>query len=472
MNKFKKKMMSALAMTAVMLLFSGLFTDTALAAKETESSPVFRMMPGNFRKLSENLSPAVVNIRTEKTVRTRGMQSFGENGHFENFFSPFFGNRSPKNFRQKSLGTGFIIDRQGYIVTNNHVVDGADEIKVALKNKKEYAAEIVGRDPQTDIALIRVKTDEKLPVAPLGSSEKLAVGDWVVAIGNPFGLEHTVTAGIVSAKGRVIGSGPYDDFIQTDASINPGNSGGPLINMNGEVVGINTMIITGGQGIGFAIPIDMARNVIAQLKSGGEVTRGWLGLTIQDLKGDLGNYYGRESGVLVTETVAGDPADRAGIRPRDIITEINGKKISDTRELTRMVAALPVGRKAEITVLRKGSRKNFQVSIGKRPAELADSRNPAEKESRFGLQFADIRPEMAEKYGLSADSGVIVTGIRPGSKAEESGIRKGDIIVEMNRQEVESADRLQKEMARIGKKEKISLLVRRGKNGLLLIDLS
>ena len=236
----------------------------------------------------------------------------------EDFFNKFFNQDQQKEFKQRSLGSGFIIDKDGYIVTNNHVVENADKIKVILKDEKEFEAEIVGRDPNTDIALIRIKSGYNLPVLKIGDSDALKVGQWVLAIGSPFGLEHTVTAGIVSAKGRVIGSGPYDDFIQTDASINPGNSGGPLINMTGEVIGVNTIIIAGGQGIGFAIPINQVKGIVEQLKKHGDVTRGWLGVTIQDLPADLAEYIGIKDGkgVLVSDVISGDPADKAGIRAK------------------------------------------------------------------------------------------------------------------------------------------------------------
>ncbi|MEZ4579958.1 MAG: trypsin-like peptidase domain-containing protein, partial [Desulfobacterales bacterium] len=228
------------------------------------------------------------------------------------------------------------MDKDGYIITNNHVIEGADEIQVKLKDGKEYPAEIIGKDPSTDLALIKIAAESDLPVLPMGDSDKLEIGQWVLAIGSPFGLEQTVTAGIISAKGRVIGAGPYDDFIQTDASINPGNSGGPLINMAGEVVGINTAIVAGGDGIGFAIPVNVATDVFAQLKASGEVTRGWLGVAIQDLDAELKEYYGVESGVLVAEAFDGDPAAEAGIKAKDIIMSVNGKNVDSSRDLTRL----------------------------------------------------------------------------------------------------------------------------------------
>ena len=251
------------------------------------------------------------------------------------------------DFKRRSLGSGFIIDPKGLIVTNNHVIEDADKIKVKLTDDSEYDAEVVGRDPSTDLALIKIEPQKSLTPLKMGSSEDLQVGQWVVAIGSPFGLEQTVTAGIVSAKGRIIGSGPYDNFIQTDASINPGNSGGPLLNLKGEVIGINTAIIASGQGIGFAVPAEVAKDVIAQLQNKGEVTRGWLGVGIQDLSEELANYYGIKEGkgALVTQVYEGDPADKGGIKVNDVIVSANGEPVESSRDLTRIIAAAPVGEK-------------------------------------------------------------------------------------------------------------------------------
>jgi serine protease Do len=289
-------------------------------------------------------------------------EPFGREQPFNDFFERFFGEEMQREFKQPSLGSGFIIDKEGYVVTNNHVIEDADQIKVKLGDEKEFDAQVIGRDASTDLALLKIKSAQDLPVVKLGDSAQLKVGQWVVAIGSPFGLERTVTAGIVSAKGRVIGSGPYDDFIQTDASINPGNSGGPLINLKGEVIGINTAIVASGQGIGFAIPIDLAKGIIAQLKAGGEVTRGWLGVAIQDVSPEMADYYGVEAkkGVFVADVFKGDPADAAGIKPKDIIVEVNGQKVETTRQLTSLVADIPVGQTAKVKVLRDGQPRTLQ----------------------------------------------------------------------------------------------------------------
>jgi serine protease Do len=381
----------------------------------------------------------------------------------------------PQERRQGGVGTGFIIDKSGHIITNNHVVENADKIKVKLKDEREFEAKIIGRDPQTDLALIKIDAKGDLPVASLGRSADLKVGEWVVAVGSPFGLEQTVTAGIVSAKGRAIGSGPYDDFIQTDASINPGNSGGPLLNLNGEVVGINTAIIAHGQGIGFAIPIDLATKIVAQLKENGEVTRGWLGVNIQDLKGELAEYYGARNseGVLVTDVVPGNPADKAGIKAKDIITAANGEKVKTSRELTAKAATLPVGETTKITVLRDGTEKTFDVKVAKRPLTVADagSKPQVEKEGEYGLQVTDLTPEMAQRLNVKREAGVVVVGVRPDSKAYKAGVQQGDLILEVNRQSVSSTGELKQLLAKHKSGDGILLLVQRNNAGMIVLKM-
>jgi serine protease Do len=467
----------------VVMVMVGLMLGSGLPMATASKNAPVRMVPQNFSALADTVSPAVVHIRVEKTVKGGGpafhqfgQNPFGGNERFKDFFGRNFGPQRQPEFKQPSQGSGFIIDKSGYIVTNNHVVEGADTIKVILKDDTEYDAEIVGRDPVTDIALIKVEAKGNLPAVPMGSSDALKVGEWVAAIGSPFGLEHTVTAGIVSAKGRVIGSGPYDDFIQTDASINPGNSGGPLINMRGEIVGINTMIIAGGNGIGFAIPINLAKDIIAQLKSSGEVTRGWLGVTIQDLKGDLAEYYGLKdkSGVLVASVVPGDPADRAGIQPKDIIMEVDGKKLTTSRDLTSLAAKLGVGDTARVKVLRDGRQKDLDVKVGKRPLTVAAASDPQqkEKEGEYGFQVTELTPQVAQRYNIKETTGVIVIGVEPNSKAQAAGIQQGDLIIEVNRKNVASVKDFKNLIEQHKKGDGINLLVKRMNGGLMVIHLA
>ena len=471
----------ALALIVLMIGFFGVSALYSVPDSEATAKGL-RAVPESFTDLAERNSPAVVNIRTERN---------GNGGHALNprfrrgplpnddrlheFFEKFFGGRPQGKFKQRSLGSGFIIDEEGYIVTNNHVVKGADKIKVILKDEREFDAEIKGRDPNTDLALIKIKSDNDLPFIKLGDSDTLKVGEWVLAIGNPFGLEHTVTAGIISAKGRVIGSGPYDDFIQTDASINPGNSGGPLINMEGKVVGINTAIIAGGQGIGFAIPVNLAKGIIDQLKTKGEVTRGWLGVGIQDLTKELKEYYGVKDGegVLVTQVFPDDPAAKAGMKAKDIILEVNGEKVDSSRELSRMIAEASVGQNVEIVVLRKGSKKVFNITLSKRKdTERADAGDRSEKKHEFGIAVSNLTPETARQFNLKDDEGVIVVGVEPDSKGEKAGILPGDVIREVNHEDVDDVDEYSAEIGKVKSGETVYFYILRANRGFMVIKLT
>jgi serine protease Do len=435
-------------------------------------------VPQSFSALAKKVSPAVVNIQTVKTIKGGGrvFRHFFPNPWRDNdsrdFFNRFFGPERQREYKQRSLGSGFIISPDGYIVTNNHVVDGADQIRVILKNEKGFDAKVVGRDPNTDLALIKISCKKPLPYARLGDSDKLNVGEWVVAIGSPFGLEQTVTAGIISAKGRVIGSGPYDDFLQTDASINPGNSGGPLLNMNGDVVGINTAIIASGQGIGFAIPINLAKGIIHQLKRHGEVVRGWLGVQIQDLTDGLRDYLNAkdQKGALVLGVMKGDPADKAGIRAKDIITEVNGKPIESVRDLTRIIADIPVGNIAVIKALRDGKPETFKVKISKRTDQKAslDQSTEAPNED-LGIRVTEITPEMAQRYNLPEKQGVIVTDVSPDSKADDAGLQAGDVILEINRHSIKTQEDFEEAIAKADKG--IDLYIRRQRTGFMVIKI-
>jgi serine protease Do len=467
-----------------LLLITGLFSpaifcSTADAKSKSENAT---LVPENFSSIAETAGPAVINIRTEKTIKGGG-QVFryffrgpqGENDPMWDFFNKFYGDPRQREYKQQSLGSGFIIDKDGYIVTNNHVIENADKIKAIMKDGKELDAEIVGRDANTDLALIKIQPERDLPVLKFGNSDSLSVGEWVLAIGNPFGLAHTVTAGVVSAKGRVIGSGPYDDFIQTDASINPGNSGGPLLNMAGEVVGINTAIIASGQGIGFAIPVDMAKGIIEQLKISGGVTRGWLGVMIQDLSKELAEYYGAPDarGALVADVVQGDPADKAGIKPKDIITKVDGQQIENSRDLTRMIAAIPVGKHVGITVLRKGSTETFKVEIGKREdTKITARESNREPADELGLRVSELTPEMAARLNMPETEGIIVAEVAPQSKAAEAGLQVGDVIKEINNRSVKSIQNFATMLKKIKSGESIRMLIMRVNAGFMVVKLT
>lgn len=422
----------------------------------------------SFSNLVKEVTPAVVNISTTTVVKgmdvnERMMNPFKD--FFGNdFFEKFFGDTPRKEYKQRSLGSGFIIDKDGHILTNNHVVEKASSIKVKLTDGKEYEAKVVGRDPKTDIALIKINAKNSLPVAVIGDSNKLEVGDWVLAIGNPFGLERTVTSGIVSAKGRVIGQGPYDDFIQTDASINPGNSGGPLFNLKGEVVGINTAIVSGGQGIGFAIPVNVAKTLLPQLKNKGKVVRGWLGVVIQRVTPELAKSFGinESEGALVSDVIEDSPASKADIRRGDVIVSFDGHKIKEMDQLPRMVAETEIGRKAKIGFVREGKHQYVDVVIG----ELKDERKePAETtpevEKNFGLVVQNISRDIARHLSLRDRKGVIITDIHPGSPAEEADLRPGDIIKEINKRPIKNINDFKDTMKKVNTKDGVVMLVKR-----------
>ncbi len=416
-----------------------------------------------FFKLAEKLKPAVVNISTTMVVKGK---PFSEGSR--EFWEKFFGGEIPREHETRSFGSGFIINKVGYIMTNNHVVENAKEIIVTLHNGRDHPANVVGLDKKTDLALIKIEAEE-LPVAPLGDSDKLGVGEWVLAIGNPFGLAETVTAGIVSAKGRVIGAGPYDDFIQTDASINPGNSGGPLFNFWGEVVGINTAIIAGGPGIGFAIPINMAKELLPQLKEKGRVTRGWLGVGIQAVTPQLAESFGLEErkGALVSQVFKGGPAERAGIKQGDIILEFDDTQIANFRDLPRIVASTPVGETVTIMVFRNGKTIPLRATVAemKEPTEIAKA--PSKKP--LGLTVQNITPEIASALQLEITTGVVVAGVEPGSPAAEAEIRKGDVIQEVDRKPVKNVEDFEEAMETAKHRENILFLVRRGDSNLFVV---
>ncbi len=435
----------------------------------------------SFVQIAKEVKPAVVNINTTKIIKKQlvnpfhNFQSpFGENDPFSNFFNKFFGGSHPyKKYKQKSLGSGFIISKDGYILTNNHVVSNADEINVTLSNKHTYKAKIIGVDPKTDIALIKItpRKDEVLKVVKLGDSDKLEVGEWVIAVGNPFGFSRTVTAGIVSAKGRVIGEGPYDSFIQTDAAINPGNSGGPLVNMKGEVVGINTAIIAAAQGIGFAIPINMAKFVMEQLKAKGYVQRGWLGIYIQNVSKDLADYFGMKEayGALVSQVIKDGPAAKAGIKRGDIIIKFNGKKVKNTEELPKIVAKTPIGKKVEVVVLREGKEKKFNVVIGEMPESKVQASAQVEKKTdKLGITVVNITPEVMKQYGLSDSEGVLIVAVKEGGIAAKAGIREGDIIKSMEYQVVKNINDYNRIIKNF-KKDKMLIDIKRGRSRIFFV---
>lgn len=397
-------------------------------------------LPDSFADIAESQADAVVNISTTQVIQGRGLPpgfGFPPGSPFEDFFKDFFGNLPPQE--RHSLGTGFVLSSDGYIVTNNHVVEGAEEVIVKTRDGKEWKAKIIGTDPKIDVALLKIKA-KGLKAVRLGDSDKMRVGDWVVAIGNPFGLEQTVTAGIVSAKGRVIGSGPYDDFIQTDAAINPGNSGGPLFNTRGEVVGINTAIYSrsgGNNGIGFAIPINLAKSVIRELKTTGHVTRARLGVRITDVDKETMKALGLKSreGALVPQVEAGSAADRAGIRAGDVIVEFDGERIKKAHDLPIRVARHRPGDRVTLKVIRNGKPHTITVTLEKMPEEASShARGHGGEQSgvRLGLVVEDLTPKLAKQLHTRVKEGVVVREVMRGSPAARAGIVPNDVLYSIN----------------------------------------
>lgn len=427
------------------------------------------MLP-SFAELVKREVKAVVNVSTTQIIKRRPFRSpFPFDPFFDEEMKRFFGDTPQGDIKRQSLGSGFIISKDGFILTNNHVIEKAEDIRVRLFDETEYKAKVVGKDPKTDIALIKIDAEKELPTVRFGDSDKLNVGDWVVAIGNPFGLSHTVTAGIVSAKGRVIGSGPYDDFIQTDASINFGNSGGPLFNTDGEVVGINTAIIATGQGIGFAIPINMAKEVLEPLKEKGEVSRGWLGVSVQKVTPELAQTFKlpEKIGALVADVMKDSPAEKGGIKQGDVIIEFGGKKIRDMHELPRIVGSTEVGKEVTVKIIREGKEIDLKVTITKlkEPGTLTE-----EVLEKIGLKVQTLTPEIANTLGIRDGTGVVVTQAEEGGTASEAGIRRGDVIVEVNRRyAIKDADDFRKALHGIKEGENVVFLIRRGEGSLYIV---
>jgi serine protease Do len=461
-------------------------------AQEVQGQAPTVLASDTFANLAKQVSGAVVNISAEKIVKNQMPEMFREGAKrpksgpapempfgpegpfrdFRDFFDKFFG-EMPKSYKARSLGSGFIIDSKGYVVTNNHVVEGADKIKIILVGGKEYQATVKGRDPKTDLALIQiVNPPAELPFLKMGNSDAMQVGDWVLAVGNPFGLAHTVTQGIISAKGRVIGAGPYDNFLQTDASINPGNSGGPLLNLKGEVIGINTAILASGQGIGFATPSNIAKSVIPQLESKGKVVRGMIGVQVQNVTPELAKSFGmsESKGALVAQVNPDTPAAKAGIHQGDIIIEFNGHPIHEMNELPRMVADTAPGSKATLKTLREGKEKTVNLTI----AELTDERQAQAKEegaaekTPLGLEVQNLNPNLAQQFRLRDNQGVVVVQVESGSPAADAGIRPGDLILEVNGAVVGTVKEYREAVAKVKKDTVARLLIKRAGNTLYL----
>ena len=466
------------------LLAAGLlvcFMVVAAPAWAQDARGVLQSLQDAFVQVAQAVKPAVVNIATTQkprpSERRRGQVPPSLQGPFREFFGDeflerFFGEQPQRE--RHSLGSGVIVDKRGYILTNNHVIERADEIEVRLSDKRKFKATVVGRDPKTDLAVIKVDAADNLPTAKLGDSGKIRIAEWVMAIGNPFGLDQTVTVGVVSAIGRSdVGITTYEDFIQTDASINPGNSGGPLVNMSGEVIGINTAIVATGQGIGFAIPINMAREVTDRLIAQGRVVRGWLGIGIQELTEELAAQFGvkPEEGVLVGNVMKDSPAEKGGLKTGDIIQEFNNTRITNVRQLQREVAQGPINAPARVKVLREKQPLNLTVVLGEQPTETAAGppEGPAETAERFGFSVQDLTPELREQLKIPAGNGVIVSGVEDGAPAAQAGIRTGDVIAEVNRERVRSVADFTRLLGQMRRGSNLLLLVQRDGNSRFVV---
>ena len=423
---------------------------------------------GSFAQVAESVGPAVVNINTVTRVsgRTPVEEFFGDE-----FFKRFFGDAPERQQVQRSLGSGVIVDPSGIVLTNAHVVERATEIEVSTADGKKHKAKLAGVDKKTDLAVLKLQGGGPYPAANLGDSDAVRVGDWVLAIGSPFGLQKTVTAGIISAKGRSIGQGPFDDFLQTDAAINPGNSGGPLVNMSGEVVGINSAILsrTGGNvGIGFSIPVNMAKRIYTELAAKGKVTRGWLGVSIQPLTPELAKSFGLKepNGVLISDVMQQSPAAAAGIASGDVIIEFDKKKVDSPQELQKAVAATTPGRAVPLKVWREKAEKTLEIKIGETPDETVALKPTSKGKSLLGLDVRPITPELARQLNLRTPDGVIVFSVDEESAASEAGLQRGDVIREVNRQKVRSVQDFERVTKDVKDGDRVTVLLQRGPQSL------
>jgi len=465
-------------MLVTMLLILSCATNSSASNIDDQNIALLDKTAKAFAAVVKKAIPAVVFVRVEKTVERDGAASpfqpqdpsdFFNDPFFERFFGPHFRprQRMPKKFQQRGQGSGFIIDKDGYILINNHVVGDADLIKVKLADGREFEAKVIGTDPQSDVAVIKIDATD-LPILRLGDSDKLEVGEWVIAIGNPFGLSETVTVGVVSAKGRSrIGINDYEDFIQTDAAINPGNSGGPLVNIHGEAIGMNTAIFSrsgGYMGIGFAIPINMAKAIKDQLLEKGKVTRGWFGVVIQDIDEELAKSFGlkKTEGVLVAEVSEGSPAEKAGLKQGDIILRLNGKKVNNVGKLRNKIALTSPGTKVDIDVLRENKHKTLKVTIGEQPAGKTMGMAQHKILGKLGLVVQDLTAELAKQFGYRDGQGVLVAEVEQGSPAVRVGIRPGHLIEEVNRKRVHNMDEFVKALAQSKQTKSVLFRIRDG----------
>ena len=483
-NLKQKKSLScyyAISASLILLLFT---IPLSASAQDTNSIDTLRQMGKAFAKTAEKASPAVVGIKASQTVTQEDSimpnWPFGDPFGDDEFFRRFFGHPShrqrspqPRKFQQLAQGSGFIVSSDGYILTNNHLVGEANDVQVKLADGRELKAKVIGSDSESEVAVIKIDAD-KLPILELADSDKLEVGEWVLAIGNPFGLSHTVTAGIVSAKGRSgLRLAEYENFIQTDAAINPGNSGGPLIDLDGKVVGINTAILGpgGNIGIGFAIPINMAKFIYNQMLEGGKVVYGALGVIIRDLDPDLAESLGIKDtkGIVITEVLEGSAAEKAGMKRYDVVVEFNGEKMEEVSVLRSRVAMLKPGTGVKITVIRDGERKTLEAEIGESSAELKSVKAPEKVMKQLGITIQNLTDDLAERYGYQGQHGVIITSVDQDSEAAQKGITTGMLIMEVDRKPVNNTKDFDQAVEKAAETGKVLLLVNDGRFRTLVV---
>jgi serine protease Do len=467
------------AVVAAFVYLPQRFSSTANDVQAATTPPAATTSVGlpneGFTAVVKESMPAVVNISTTRVVKSQGAAPFMNDPFFKEFFGDEFSRQFqvPKSRRESALGSGVIVDKRGYIITNNHVIAKADEIKVVLNDKREFKAKLIGTDPKTDVAVIKIKGDN-LPVLPWGNSDNLQVGEYVLAIGNPFGLSQTVTMGIVSATGRAnVGIADYEDFIQTDAAINPGNSGGALVNAKGQLVGMNTAIFSrsgGYMGIGFAVPSNMAHKVMESLIKNGKVTRGWLGVSIQALDEELAKHFGLKSpeGVLVNEVMDGTPAAKGGVKEGDVIVAFDGKKTPDPTTLRNIVAETKVGKRVKMTVMRDGKAKTLNIMVAEQPKNLTMSQQQQPESDHNtssilkGVEVQNMNPQIAQQLGLpKTTTGVVVTDVSVGSPAERAGLISGDVILQVNNKRITNIGDFRNAVQSANKKRGLLLLINR-----------
>ncbi len=466
-----------------------LLCDVPALSAKSENVETVRKIGKAFSEVAADATPAVVWITTEQIITRQVPQGwpFGDdfNPFEDDLFDYFFRRRSPRQrqdrepktreYRQRAQGSGFIVSADGYILTNNHVVAKADKITVKLTDDREFEAKVIGTDPESEVAVVKIEDEGNLPYIELGDSDALEVGEWVLAIGNPFGLSHTVTAGIVSAKQRGIGMTTYEDYIQTDAAINPGNSGGPLINLDGKVIGINTAIIGpgGNIGIGFAIPINMARNIYEQIIEGGTVVRGYLGVLPMDLTPEMAESMDIEDtqGVVISQVTEDSAADKAGVKVYDVVIEFDGKPVDKAASFRSQVAMLKPGTKVEMVVLRDGKKKKLTVELDERPSSLAKTKEDDQtvSEEQLGLTVETLTDEAAEQYGYEDKQGVLIQSVEPGSLASMAGLRPGMLIMEVNRTKVKNTKDYHEAVTEAIETGSVMLLLNNGRYDQILV---